>query len=30
MAELLAKGILVKNPGQGRSSSYELAWKAIK
>jgi Fic family protein len=30
LADLVAKGILEKNPGQGRSSSYELVWKAIK
>ena len=26
IADLVAKGILVKNPGGGRSASYDLAW----
>jgi Fic family protein len=26
MADLVAKGILMKNPGGGRSSSYDLVW----
>jgi len=26
MADLVAKGILMKNPGGGRSSNYDLVW----
>ena len=29
LADLMQKGILLKKPGGGRSSSYDLDWKAL-
>jgi Fic family protein len=30
LADLLKKGVLLKNPGGGRSISYDLAWDKIQ